>query len=116
MMSKKEDAVTMTDTHAMLAKTMCSSKAEALAISRALLDARLIACANVLGPVESLFRWKGKIENDHEYMLLMKTQCKHIPEITATVNRLHSYELPELSAFPITAGAPDYIKWIVEET
>ncbi len=100
----------------MMIKVMCGCKSEASKIAEKLLDEWLIACANVVGPVESIFRWKGKIETEKEYMLLMKTQEKHVKEITQTVAQLHSYDLPEVSALPITDGDPRYAEWVSEET
>ena len=95
---------------------MCGSNQEAHGIAAQLLEERLIACANIISDAESVFRWKGNIETDTETMLLMKTQKKHVSDITARVFQLHSYELPEVSALPITDGATEYLNWIAEET
>ncbi len=95
---------------------MCASKAEALKIAGALLEAELVACANVVGPADSVFRWQGKVETETEFMMLLKTRSRNIPRIISTVTQLHSYELPEVSAIPITGGSERFLSWVAEET
>jgi len=99
-----------------MVKVMCGSKKEAVDIARALLEEKLVACANILGPADSVFWWKGRVETDTEFMLLLKTQKKHIEVIASKVLQLHSYELPEVSALPVTGGLEDFLDWVVAET
>ena len=90
----------------------CGSKAEARKIARAVVEARLAACANVLGnPVESIYRWKGKVETAKEVLLLKSTR-KRFAALGREIRRLHSYDTPEIIALPITAGSRVYLRWI----
>jgi periplasmic divalent cation tolerance protein len=87
-------------------------KAEAQKISRRLLDANLIACANILDGIQSLFWWQGKIDGANEVLLIMKTRRTHFKKIVIEVKALHSYETPEVIALPVLDGNSDYLKWI----
>ena len=91
----------------------CSSPAEARHIARSVVEARLAACVNILpGAVTSVYRWKGKVETAKERLLLIKTSRKRLARLRAAVERLHSYDVPEIIALPIAAGSPAYLKWI----
>lgn len=94
----------------------CASKEEAEKIVNRLLNARLIACANILPAVLSLFHWKGKIDRAEEVMLIMKTRKKYFKELVEWVQTHHSYELPEIIALPIIDGSGEYLDWMFEET
>lgn len=89
-----------------------SSKQEAEKIARRLLDERLIACANIIGPVSSLFHWSGKMETAEEYLIIMKSRKDLFEKLTETVKALHSYEVPEILVLPIVAGSKAYLKWL----
>ncbi len=88
---------------------------EAGLISRTLVDERLIACANSL-PVRSIYRWKDKIEDDSEILLICKSKEELLDKLIERVKELHSYEVPEIIALPITGGSEDYLKWVDENT
>ena len=88
------------------------SKEEALKIVRQLLNDRLIACANIVGPVSSLFWWKDEIDEATEFLVLMKSREELFQKLSERVKELHSYEVPEVIALPITAGSPPYLKWL----
>jgi periplasmic divalent cation tolerance protein len=91
----------------------CGSTAEATRIARAVVEARLAACVNILpGAVTSIYRWKGKVESARERLLLIKTSRKHLAKLQATVERLHSYEVPEFIALPIAKGSRKYLSWM----
>ena len=76
---------------------------------------RLAACATIiLGPVQSVYRWKGKVENAREQLLLIKTVEKQLPALEAEVKRLHSYDVPEILALPVPWGSADYLSWLSE--
>ena len=91
----------------------CPARALARKIARAVVQKRLAACVNViLSPVESLYRWKGKLEKAREYLLVMKTTVRHLAELEREVARLHSYDVPEFIALPITEGSPRYLSWL----
>ncbi len=87
-------------------------KAEAEKISRALLEEKLIACANVISPVESFFYWLGKIDAAEECLVIMKSRASLFLELEKRVKALHSYEVPEVLALPIVAGSEAYLAWM----
>jgi len=89
-----------------------SSKEEAEKIAAALLEKKLIACANIFGPVTSRFWWQGKIDQAEEHMIFMKTRRELFQQIANNVKRLHSYEVPEIIALSIVDGFKPYLEWI----
>lgn len=93
-----------------------ASEDEAVKIVRKLLEAKLIACANIIERVHSIFWWHGAIKDSHEAMVLMKTRSKLIGNLMKTVKMLHSYEVPEIIALPIVDGAPLYLDWVKSST
>jgi len=94
--------------------TATSSEEEAQRIAAALVERRLAACVQVLGPIESHYRWRDKAEQAREWLCLAKTEASRYPELEATIGELHSYEEPELVATPIVAGSRGYLDWIGE--
>jgi len=93
----------------------CSTAAEARRIARAVVDANLAACVNILpGAVQSIYRWKGKVESSRERLLLIKTSRKRLAKLQAAVECMHSYDVPEFIALPIAAGSPAYLAWVEE--
>jgi periplasmic divalent cation tolerance protein len=91
----------------------CPSRGLARRIARAVVQKRLAACVNIiLSPVESLYRWKGKVEKAREYLLVMKTTAKCLVELEKEVKRLHSYQVPEFIALPISEGSRKYLSWL----
>ena len=88
--------------------------AEAQKIAGGLLEAKLIACANLVLEVQSFFWWQGKIDKANEVLLVLKTQASLVEMVTAKVKSLHSYDVPEVIALPIIAGNKDYLNWINE--
>ena len=93
----------------------CRSRAEATKIARAVVEARLAACANVFGsPVQSIYRWKGKVETAKEVLLLIKTTRKRFSALEREIRRLHSYDTPEIVAVAIVGGSRAYLEWIAE--
>lgn len=93
----------------------CASAEEAERLARRVIDDRLAACVNVLSPVRSFFRWKGKIEDSAEWLLLIKTSRDKFDLLRAALESVHTYEVPEVIAIPIVDGAPDYLSWIERE-
>jgi periplasmic divalent cation tolerance protein len=103
----------LTDKYVVL--VTCSSAVEAKRIARAVVEARLAACVNLLpGAVDSIYRWKGKVETARERLLLIKTSRKHLAKLQSAVERLHSYDVPEFIALPIATGSPAYLAWMDE--
>jgi len=89
-----------------------ASREEAETIVQRLLEARLIACANIIGPVHSRFRWSGKIEKAEEYLILMKSRRDLFEKLSEAVKALHSYEVPEILALPVVEGSKAYLDWL----
>jgi len=92
------------------------SAQEAETIATALLEERLAACVNVTSPVRSLYRWEGRIADDREWQMVIKTQARLFEALAARVRALHSYDVPEIIALPVLAGTTDYVDWIQNET
>ena len=93
-----------------------ASPDEANRIASALVDEKLIACANVVPAVHSHFIWKGKRTEETESLLIAKTRRKLFDAVAKRVRELHSYDVPEIIALPIVAGSADYLKWLDEST
>ncbi len=89
---------------------------EARAIAEALIAERLIACANILGDMESIYRWQGAIERENEIAMIVKTRKDLVGKTIARITDLHSYTTPCAIELAIGAGNPDYLAWLAEET
>jgi periplasmic divalent cation tolerance protein len=92
--------------------TTAGTREEAEKIARALVERRLAACVNLVGPIESVFRWKGEVESAQEWLLIVKTTAAASDQVCAAIRELHSYELPECLVVPIEGGSPEYLAWI----
>ena len=92
------------------------SRDEALAIGRALVEARLAACANVHGPITSAYWWQGAVHEDDEVALIVKTRHDLVDAVVAKVKEIHSYDCPCVVSLPIAGGNPDFLDWIMKET
>jgi periplasmic divalent cation tolerance protein len=95
---------------------MAANENEASRIAQALVEEKLAACVNVMGPVRSIYRWRGTIENANEYMLVIKTSRHYFSKLERRVRELHSYEVPEIVAVTLAAGSKPYIAWLAEST
>lgn len=91
------------------------SEEEGTTIANTLLTEKLAACINML-PLNSFYTWQGKIQQDREWQLLIKTRFCLFAELTKRVQILHSYDVPEIIALPIVSGSPTYLNWIGENT
>lgn len=91
-------------------------KAQAERLAMSLLEARLIACANIIEQVTSLYRWQGRIERGSECVLIAKTVEAHATAVIDAVKSMHSYDCPCVVALPIAAGNPAFLEWIAAET
>jgi periplasmic divalent cation tolerance protein len=89
---------------------------EAAGIAKALIGEKLAACVNIVKNVRSIYRWKGKIEDDAEVIMIVKTQKKLFNALCERVKKLHSYDVPEVISLPITEGSKDYLAWLIEST
>lgn len=94
----------------------CPNEDVAERIARDLLDQRLVACANILPTVRSLYRWEGRIEDAREVAMFMKTRRAHVPRIEAAVRVLHPYKTPCIVAFDLAGGHGAYLEWVANET
>ena len=92
----------------------CGSIAEARRIGRSVVEKKLAACANIVPGVESIYRWKEKVERARELLVIMKTSQTRLRELEREVKRLHSYDVPEFIALPVVAGSKEYLNWIGE--
>ncbi len=93
-----------------------SSEEEGRKIAQVLVEKRIAACVNIINDIESIYRWKGKISDEKEVLLLIKTRKKLYKSVEGEVRKLHSYEVPEIIALPIISGSKDYLYWIDSET
>ena len=89
-----------------------ASKKESRRIAKHLVESRLAACVNITQPIESVYRWEGKISSDKEFQLFIKTNRELFPEIKAAIASLHSYHTPEIVCLPIIEGSRNYLQWI----
>jgi periplasmic divalent cation tolerance protein len=89
-------------------------RAEAQRIATALVEERLAACVNVIGPMKSVYRWKGNVEKAEEYLLVAKTLGERLEKLKEAVMSLHSYSLPEIIAVKIEGGSAPYLRWLEE--
>jgi periplasmic divalent cation tolerance protein len=92
--------------------TTADKKEDAKRIARILLEARLAACIQVVGPISSLYWWKGKIEEDEEWLCIIKSRKDLYKELEKTIRKNHPYEVPEIIAIPIISGNRNYLKWM----
>ena len=93
----------------------CASTEEAERIARRLLEKRLAACVNLVAGARSLYRWQGAIEEAAECLLIIKSRQNLWEELRAEIQRLHSYEIPEVLLLAIEDGSPAYLNWLNEE-
>lgn len=94
--------------------TTTPSRAVARRIARTLIERRLAACVQVLGPVESIYRWQGRVDTAREWLCLIKTSRARFRVVNATIAGLHPYDTPEIIALPISAGSRRYLDWLAE--
>ena len=102
----------MTDAPCQIVLTTCPDAASAERIARVLVEEGLAACVNILPPMRSIYRWKGKIEDASEQLLVIKSAASRFPAIRDRLRSLHPYELPEIIAVPIADGLPEYLAWL----
>jgi periplasmic divalent cation tolerance protein len=95
-----------------LVLTTVGSEEEAEAIAAALLERRLAACVQTVGPIVSRYRWQGKLEREREWQCLAKTEARLYEEVEAAIRAAHSYEEPEIIAIPVLAGSRGYLDWV----
>ncbi len=92
------------------------SEEEAVKIAKALIEERLVACANLIGRIRSLYKWKGDVCDDKEVLMICKSQRHLFSRLAERVKSLHSYEVPEIIAMPVAEGWGPYLQWVEQET
>jgi periplasmic divalent cation tolerance protein len=96
--------------------TTLPDQAVAERLAAQLIESRLAACAQVVGPVSTTYRWLGRVERAHEWLCVLKTTVELLPTLEQRIRELHPYELPEIVAMPIIGGDERYLDWIRSET
>ena len=102
----------MTDKRIVL--TTAGSAEEAEKIARYIVEQRLAACVNIVPKIESVYRWRGKVESSAEWLLLIKTTVDKFPNVRSAIRELHSYDLPECIAIVVDDGSEEYLDWIAD--
>jgi len=85
-------------------------------LARALVEAGQAACVNIVPGIRSVYRWQGKVNEEGEWLLLIKTTADRFEKVRATIRRLHTYQVPEIIAVPVIMGDPDYVSWLRQQT
>ncbi|MFH1841671.1 MAG: divalent-cation tolerance protein CutA [bacterium] len=96
--------------------SMCANREQAESIARHLVERRLAACVNVLGEARSIYHWRGAVEQATEWLLLIKSRRVLFDALRAEIEKLHSYEVPEVLALTVVDGSPAYLDWLDHET
>jgi periplasmic divalent cation tolerance protein len=96
--------------------TTAGSRDEAEKLARALVEGRLAACVQILGPVESRYWWGGKVETATEWLCVAKTTAERYDDVEAAIRAAHSYDVPEVLAVPVVRGSEPYLRWLGEES
>jgi len=90
----------------------CASEQDAEKLARELVESRVAACVNIVAGVRSVYRWQGTVESAGEWLLVIKSSRERFAELRATLERVHSYEVPEVLAVPVVDGAANYLNWL----
>jgi periplasmic divalent cation tolerance protein len=93
----------------------CETESEARKLARALVEGRLAACVNIVSGMRSVYRWKGVVEEASEILLIVKTNRELLPQVREAIEKIHSYELPEVIALQIVDGSERYLEWLSGE-
>ena len=102
--------------HLVMVYMTAANRREARRIATALLNARLAACVNELGPLRARYWWRGRLEAAREIALLAKTRAARVPALIRCVKALHSYEVPCIVVLPLAGGHPPFLRWVAAET
>jgi periplasmic divalent cation tolerance protein len=105
-----------TASQAAIVMVTAGSEEQASAIARVLVGERLAACVNIVGPIRSIYRWHDAIEDEREYLMLVKTRADLYAKVERRVKDLHGYEVPEVLALSPRAGSSPYLQWLMEST
>ena len=102
----------MSEPTVIIVLTTASTEKDALEIAKALVQREEAACVNIVPMIRSVYRWKGKVWNETEQMLMIKTVSAALADVKRTIKELHSYELPEILALPVSDGDENALSWI----
>jgi periplasmic divalent cation tolerance protein len=102
-------------TNARIVLTTIGAKAAAEKLAQQLVESRLAACVNIVGPIRSIYRWKHKVHNEEEYLLLIKTTAGQAAHLQSALAGLHPYDLPECVQLAVHGGSEDYLAWLAAE-
>ena len=103
-------------TDALLVFTTLPNSDAAVELAKTVVQERLAACANILPAVRSIYQWEGKLQDENEVLVLMKTRQEHFERLKARIIELHPYEVPEVLALPVEHGYAAYLEWIAKGT
>jgi periplasmic divalent cation tolerance protein len=106
----------MNDSEYVLVMTTLPADADARGFGHSLVDARLAACVNLLPPMESIYRWEGRVEREQERQLFIKTSRDRLLPLWERVRELHPYDIPEFVVLPIVDGNAVYLRWVGDST
>lgn len=105
----------MATEHVIVASTTDSESA-ARSLAADAIEAKLGACAQIVGPITSVFRWEGEVQTEAEWRVEIKTAADRVSALTERIKAVHSYDVPEIVATPINGGSAEYLSWLVDET
>jgi periplasmic divalent cation tolerance protein len=103
-------------TNARIILTTVGDKETEEKLAHELVERRLAACVSILGPIRSVYRWREKIENEQEFLLLIKTTAERTTELRSALKALHPYELPECIEIAVEGDSEEYLAWLAAET
>ena len=112
---KSRTILGMASDHVIVASTTDSEDA-ARALAAGVIEAKLGACAQIVGPITSVYRWEGEVQTEQEWRVEIKTATDRVAALTEHIKANHSYDVPEIIATPITGGSAEYLSWLVDET
>jgi len=96
--------------------TTIDNMQDARKIAHTLVEEQLVACVNIIPNVESVYRWKGNIEEDNEYILIARTIDDNVEKAIQRIEQIHTYELPDIIVLPVTGGLKEYLDYVANET
>jgi periplasmic divalent cation tolerance protein len=102
-------------TEAVLIMTTFGTRDEAERVGERLVELRLAACGSVIPVIHSFFYWEGRLQREHESLLLLKTASDRSAALQTELRQLHSYENPEILELPVSGGSPEYLRWVMAE-
>jgi len=97
-------------------RTTTANREDAESIAGPLVESRLAACVQIVGPITSIYRWKGDVELEEEFLLLIKTRTSQFPDVRMLIEENHPYDVPEVISVPITGSSASYLNWMEENT